>query len=239
MENSFNAPLSLSQDEAQVKSAKFMGTVYIWMMLGVAFSGCVAWSISQNTEFAYAIVTNQAARWGMFIIQLSLVIGIRAMINRINALVAGGLYFVYAGVTGATLSVVFLMYAASSIYSMFFLTAFSFGTLSAVGWFTKKDLAPIHTFLMMGLFGMIGYGLLAMIFPSFGGEKGSMVLGVVGILVFSGLTAYDTQKIKALYNRGSGTEESERKLAIIGALTLYLDFINLFLSLLRVFGRRR
>ena len=97
----------------------------------------------------------------------------------------------------------------------------------------------IRSFCMMGLFGMIGFSLMAMFFPSLGGGQASMVFGLIGIVVFSGLTAYDTQKIKALYNSSAHTEESDRKLAILGALTLYLDFINLFLSLLRVFGRRR
>jgi FtsH-binding integral membrane protein len=239
MENNMNRPLTWQEEEALTKTGKFMSSVYGWMMLGVAMSGIVAYGIFQNTEFAMMIAQNRAAMWGMFIVQFALVMGLSAAINRISASVAGFLYFLYAAITGVTLSFIFLIYAQDSIFSMFFLTAFSFGGLSAVGYFTKKDLGPVRSFCMMGLFGMIGYALIAMFVPSLNGGGASMIFGAIGVLVFSGLTAYDTQKIKAMYNQGAHTEESDRKLAILGALTLYLDFINLFLSLLRVFGRRR
>ena len=239
MENNFDRPLNWSQDQAISKTARFMSNVYAWMMLGVAMSGFVAYGIYQNTDLAIMIAQNRAAIWGIFILQFALVMGISAAINRIGATFAAFLYFLYAAVTGVTLSFIFLIYAQDSIFSMFFLTAFSFGGLSAGGYFSKKDLGPIRSFCMMGLFGMIGFSLMAMFFPSLGGGQASMVFGLIGIVVFSGLTAYDTQKIKALYNSSAHTEESDRKLAILGALTLYLDFINLFLSLLRVFGRRR
>jgi FtsH-binding integral membrane protein len=239
MENNMDRPVSWSEEEALTKTGKFMSSVYGWMMMGVAMSGLVAYGIFQNTDLALAIASNRAAVWGIFIVQFALVMGLSAAMNRISAGVAGFLYFLYSAITGVTLSFIFLIYAQDSIFSMFFLTAFAFGGLSAVGYFTKKDLGPVRSFCMMGLFGMIGYAILAMFLPSFGGGQASMVFGAVGILVFSGLTAYDTQKIKALYNQGSHTEQGDRKLAILGALTLYLDFINLFLSLLRVFGRRR
>jgi FtsH-binding integral membrane protein len=222
------------------KTAKFMSRVYGWMMLGVAMSGIVAYAISQNTELAYTLAQSRTAIWGIFLVQIALVFGISAAINRISSTFAGLLYFVYAAITGVTLSFIFLVYAQDSIFSMFFLTAFAFGGLSAVGYLTKKDLGPVGSFCMMGLFGMIGFSILALIFPSLGGGQASSLFSIIGLVVFSGLTAYDTQKIKSLYLRGSAvSEEADRKLAIYGALTLYLDFINLFLNLLRLFGRRR
>lgn len=239
MENKFERPLSWQQDTTLSKTAKFMSSVYLLMTMGVAMSGIIAYSISQNTDLALSIVENRSAIWGIFILQIALVMGLSWAMNRISAPLASFLYFLYAAVTGVTLSFIFLVYTQASISSMFFLTAFSFGGLSATGYFTKKDLGPVGAFCTMGLFGMLGYALLAMFFPSFSGGQASRVFGAVGVIVFSGLTAYDTQKIKALYSRGSHTGDSDKKLAILGALTLYLDFINLFLSLMRLFGRRR
>ena len=202
-------------------------------------SGLVAYAISQNVELTMTLIQNRSAFWGIFIVQMALVMGISAGINRVSVSVAGFLYFLYAAVMGVTMSYIFLLYTQSSIFSMFFLTAFAFGGLSAVGYLTKKDLGPVGSFCMMGLFGMIGFSIIAFFFPSFGGGQASLVFGVIGVIVFSGLTAYDTQKIKAMYLQGARTEEAASKLAIVGALRLYLDFINLFLSLLRIFGRRR
>lgn len=216
-----------------------MSRVYGWMMLGLALSGLVAYSVAENTNIALFIVQNKSAVWGIFILQFALVIFLSAAMNRISSLLAGFLYFLYAGVTGVTLSLIFLIYARDSIFSMFFLTAFAFGGLSAVGYLTKRDLGPVGSFCMMGLFGMVGFSILAFFFPSLGGGRASPVFGAIGVLVFSGLTAYDTQKIKAIYQRNKSSAEAESKLAVFGALTLYLDFINLFLSLLRVSGRRK
>ena len=239
MENNFERPVGLSQSKELSKTAKFMSRVYGWMMLGVAMSGIVAYGVSQNTDISMMIMQNRGAFWGLFIVQFALVMVLSAAMTRINSTFAGLLYFIYAAVTGVTFSFIFMIYAQDSIYSMFFLTAFSFGGLSAAGYLTKKDLGPIGSFCMMGLFGMIGFSILAFFFPSLGGGSSSMIFSAIGVLVFSGLTAYDTQKIKALYERGAYSGDADRKLAIFGALTLYLDFINLFLSLLRIFGRRR
>lgn len=216
-----------------------MSRVYGWMMLGIGMSGLVAYGVSENAQFAMTLAQSRGAFWGIFLVQMALVMVLSAAMNRISASLAGFLYFLYAGVTGVTLSFIFLAFTQDSIFSMFFLTAFSFGGLSAFGYLTKKDLGPVGSFCMMGLFGMIGYSLLAFFFPSMGGGQASMIFSVIGLIVFSGLTAYDTQKIKALYQRGIQSAEAEQKLAILGALTLYLDFINLFMSLLRIFGRRK
>jgi FtsH-binding integral membrane protein len=228
-------PRSLEMTEV----ARFMSRVYGWMMLGIAMSGLVAWQISENQELAYSIFSNRTLFWTLVILQFGSVIVLTSAINRLNATVAGGIYFVYAALTGVTLSSIFLMYTQDSLLSTFLLCSFAFGGLSAFGFITKKDLGPIGSFCMMGLFGLIGFSVLSLFFPSLMSSGASMIAGIAGIVIFSGLTAYDTQKIKALYRPGFSGGEADRKLAIVGALTLYLDFINLFLSLLRVFGRRR
>ena len=219
--------------------ARFMSRVYGWMMLGIAMSGLVAWQVSQNPVVVEAIFTNRPLFWMLVILQFGAVIVLSAAINRLSALAAGFIYFAYAALTGVTLSSIFLIYAQDSLLSMFLLTGFSFAGLSAFGFVTKKDLGPIASFCMMGLFGLIGFSILSMFFPSLMSTGASMAVGVIGVLIFSGLTAYDTQKIKSLHRPGFSGTESDRKLAIYGALALYLDFINLFLSLLRLFGRRR
>lgn len=122
---------------------------------------------------------------------------------------------------------------------MFGATAFGFAGLSGVGYLTKRDLGPVGSFCTMGLFGLVGYGLLSMFFPSLMGGGASFVYSIVGIIVFAGLTAYDTQKIKGMNTPGNEGTDAGRKTAIFGALMLYLDFINLFLSLLRITGRRQ
>jgi FtsH-binding integral membrane protein len=228
-------PRSLEMSEV----ARFMSRVYGWMMLGIAMSGIVAWQVSSNQELAYSIFQNRALFWTIVIAQFGAVIVLSTAINRLNSMVAGLIYFAYAALTGVTLSSIFLLYTQDSLLSMFLLTGFSFAGLSAFGFITKKDLGPIGSFCMMGLFGLIGFSVLSMIFPSLMSTGASMAAGIVGVLIFSGLTAYDTQKIKALYQPGFAGSESDKKTAILGALTLYLDFINLFLSLLRIFGRRK
>jgi FtsH-binding integral membrane protein len=242
MENNFERPInptSWSNASELSKTAKFMSRVYGWMMLGVGMSGIVAYAISQNTNIAEMLMQNRGAIWGIILLQLALVVIIPTAMNRMSSSLMGLLYFIYAGVTGVTLSFIFLAYTQSSIFSMFFLTAFSFGGLSATGYVTKKDLGPIGSACIMVLWGMIAFSVLAIFFPSLGGGAASLAFGLIGVLVFSGLTAYHTQKIKSIYTTSNANAEGERKLAIFGALTLYLDFINLFLSLLRVFGRRR
>jgi FtsH-binding integral membrane protein len=221
-----------------VATARFMGRVYAWMTAGLALTAVVAWGIGNNEEMAAALLANRALLYGAMIAQFGLVIALSAMINRISSLTAAGLYFAYAALTGVTLSFIFIVYTQASVAQVFGLTAFSFAGLSAVGLITKKDLGPIGSFCTMGLWGVIGYSLLSMFMPSMMGGVANQVFSAVGVVVFAGLAAYDTQKIKAMSARGYGNEEAARKGAIFGALTLYLDFINLFLFVLRLTGRR-
>ena len=232
-------PRTLSPEMVAAENARFMTYVYGWMTAGLCLTGAVAWYIGQNEQLAISLVTNRLLFWVLIIAQLGAVFALAGLIKRINATTAAVIYFAYAALTGMTLSVIFLIYTTASVTSVFALTAFSFAGLSAVGAVTKRDLGPVGSFCTMGLFGLIGFGLLSLIFPSLMGGQASFIYGLVGVIVFAGLTAYDTQKIKAMNVIGNEGTDEDRKEAIYGALTLYLDFINLFLSLLRLMGRRK
>jgi uncharacterized protein len=222
-----------------IENARFMSRVYGWMTAGLCLTGVVAWNVSGNPRLVQTIFGNPALLWGLIIAQLGTVLALSWLINRISGTLATLIYFVYAGLTGLTLSSIFLVYTGSSIAEVFGVTAFAFAGLSGFGFVTKRDLGPVGSFCMMGLFGLVGFGLLSMIFPRLMGEGASFVFSIVGIIVFAGLTAYDTQKIKRMNTGGNEGTDTGRKQAIFGALMLYLDFINLFLSLLRLMGRRR
>jgi FtsH-binding integral membrane protein len=221
------------------ENARFMSRVYGWMTGGLCLTGAVAWNVAGNPQLVQAIFGNRLLLWGLIIAQLGSVFALSWLINRISGLTAMLIYFLYAGLTGLTLSSIFLVFTGSSIAEVFGVTAFGFAGLSGFGYVTKRDLGPVGSFCMMGLFGLIGFGVLSMLFPSLMTEGASFVFSIVGIIVFAGLTAYDTQKIKRMNAPGNEGTDAGRKTAIYGALMLYLDFINLFLSLLRLMGRRR
>ena len=221
------------------ENARFMSRVYGWMTAGLCITGAVAWNVAGNPRLVQAILGNRPLFWGLIIAQLGAVVALSGLINRIGAMTATLIYFLYAGLTGLTLSSIFLVFTGSSIAQVFAVTAIGFAGLSGVGYVTKRDLGPVGSFCMMGLFGLVGFGLLAIFFPSLMGQAASFVYSIVGIIVFAGLTAYDTQRIKQMNVLGSEGTDAARKTAIFGALRLYLDFINLFLSLLQLTGRRR
>jgi uncharacterized protein len=221
------------------ENARFMSGVYGWMTGGLCLTGYVAWDVSGNPQLVHAIFANPPVFWGLIIAQLAAVFAFSWLINRIGGFTATLIYFLYAALTGLTLSSIFLLYTGSSIAEVFAVTAFGFAGLSGFGYVTKRDLGPVGSFCMMGLFGLIGFGLISMFFPRLMGPGASFVFSIVGIIVFAGLTAYDTQKIKLMNAPGMLGTDAGRKTEIYGALMLYLDFINLFLSLLRLMGRRR
>ena len=240
MENQSTLPRTTHSPETiAAESARFMAAVYGWMAAGLSVTGLVAWFIGQNEPLALTVVTNRPLFWALVIAQLVAVVALAGLVNRLSAAIASLIYFGYATLTGVTLSVIFLLYTASSIGQVFFLSAFSFAGLSFIGLTTRRDLGPIGSFCTMGLFGLVGFGLLALLFPALRSDGANFVYSIVGVIVFAGLTAYDTQKIKAMNIIGNEGTDADRKEAIVGALTLYLDFINLFLSLLRLMGRRR
>lgn len=225
------------RESAQVLSA-FMSAVYLWMMVGITISGITAYVVSARTDVVMYIMTNPILFYGMLIAQFGMVLVLSAWVQRMSVMMASLLYVSYATLVGITFSTLFLAYTQASISSAFFVTAISFALLSVFAYTTKRDLGPIGSFCMMGLFGLIGMMILGIFIPSMMSNGMQMVISVMGLLIFSGLTAYDTQRIKALQFQYSTSDQS-RKGAIYGALVLYLDFINLFLNILRLFGDRR
>ncbi len=220
-----------------------MSKVYTWMTGGILLTAVVASFVGSTPELVMTILQNRILFYGLMIAQLGVVIGMSAAQQRISAGTASLLYIVYAALTGVTLSVIFIIYTRDSIASVFFTTACGFGGLSLLGYTTKRDLGPVGAFCGMALFGLIGWAILSWFFPSMMGGQAQMVYSIIGVLVFAGLTAYDTQKIKAIgFEVAGGPGELSgvaHKAAIFGALSLYLDFINLFLNLLRLAGDRR
>jgi FtsH-binding integral membrane protein len=208
------------------------------MTIGIMLTGFVASYISQDQNLMYTIVSNKILFYGLMIAEFGLVIWLSAGINKMSAMMATGMFLFYAILNGTTLSIFSMVYTAESIQSAFFTSAASFAGLSAFGYVTKRDLGPVGNFCSMGLFGLVGFGLLSIFFPSMMGTMASQIFGLVGIVVFAGLTAYDTQKIKNLAPNMASSEQVQKG-AIMGALQLYLDFINLFLFILRMTGSRR
>ena len=236
MENNTSFPQDLVVSK---ENARFMTRVYGWMSGGIALTALISYFASETPGFMDLIITNKTVFYGLMISQFVCVLSFSFLIQRINSFAAAILYFLYSALTGLTFSVLFMIYTQTSIAQVFILTSASFAGLSAYGFITKRDLGPLGAFCMMGLFGMLGYALISWIFPSLYSERGGMIYSAIGVLVFSGLTAYDTQKIKKMNVIGNEGTDADRKLAIHGALILYLDFINLFLSLLRLMGGRR
>lgn len=218
--------------------AKVMRNVYGWMSCGLLMTALTAMVVAGQPDIIYAIATSKLLMWGLFGAEIGLVLWLTARINTMSSLTAGLMFAAYAILNGITMSFIFLAYTMESIASTFFITAGTFAAMSAVGYFTKKDLSGVGRVLTMLLIGLI----IATLVNFFVASSGfALVLNYIGVFIFVGLTAYDTQKIKNLVHEASmyGDEEQTTKLALMGSLTLYLDFINLFLYLLRFMGNRK
>ena len=213
----------------------FVQRVYSWMGLGLATTAVSSLFTASSPAMMQMIFGNPLIFFGLIIGELGLVMTLSAALGRLKASTATMMFFVYAALNGVTLSAIFLAYTQASIANTFFITAGTFGAMSLYGHATKRDLTSWSSFLTMGLIGIIIASLVNLFFQS---EAIYWVITYAGIIVFVGLTAYDAQQIKAMALQGFGDEEMARKGAVIGALRLYLDFINLFLMLLRLFGRR-
>ena len=215
-----------------VRQNALIRQVYAWMGAGMAITAFMALITLSSPDILAAITGNRLLFYGLMIGELALVFTLSGAINRMSATTATLLFVAYSALNGVTLSVVALVYTANSIASTFVITAGMFGAMSVYGYMTKRDLTSWGSFLFMGLIGVV----IAMVVNIFIGSSAvSWIISGIGVIVFTGLTSYDTWKIKAM--AAQGTEG--RKPAILGALTLYLDFINLFLMLLRFTGNRR
>jgi hypothetical protein len=222
-------------ERVEAAQGDFVRRVYNWMGLGLALTAVVSLYTASSPSLLAFIFGTPMLFFGLIIAELGLVIGLSAGINRMQATTAGFMFFLYSALNGLTLSAVLIAYTSASVASTFFVTAGTFGAMSFYGYTTRRDLTSWGSFLTMGLIGIVLASLVNFFFKS---EAIYWMVTYAGIIVFVGLTAYDAQKIKAMALQGFGDEESERKGAIIGALQLYLDFINLFLMLLRLLGRR-
>lgn len=205
---------------------------YRWMTLGLATTGLVALGVARSPGFVELLSGNRVVFFALMAAQLGLVVGLTAMATRVSTSVAALMFFSYAALTGVTFSALFLVYTSSSIAATFFITAGAFAGLSAVGLFTKTDLGAVGRFALFALFGLILASVVNLFLRSSGLD---WLLTIVGVLLFAALTAYDTQRLKDLFRRGGAAAN----LPLVGALTLYLDFINMFLFLLRFTGGRR
>ena len=224
----------LINEQAGSRVQTYMSHVYGWMTVGLLLTALVAWFASSNMALIQLL---SKGMWVLLIAELALVFVISGMINRLSGAAATTLFMLYSVLNGCTFSIYFLVYTSSSIASVFFITAGMFGALAFYGYTTKRDLSGFGRFLFMGLIGLVIASLVNMFMHS---EPLMWAVTYIGVFVFAGLTAYDTQKLKEL---GDGLPQDDqnifRRYVILGALQLYLDFINLFIMLLRIFADRR
>ena len=223
--------------ESKVAQNALMRSVYTWMTLALAITGLTAMYMAKSLTFINAMTQNSILFWGILIAEVVLVMYMTARINKISFTTATLLFIAYSILNGVTLSVLFLVYTMSSIATTFFVTAGTFGVMAVFGYITKKDLTRIGSLCIMGVIGIIIASVVNMFLHN---SMMDMIISYGGVLLFIGLTAYDAQKIKRLLS-GDDIEvnESTQKIALLGALTLYLDFINLFIYLLRILGDRK
>ncbi len=213
-----------------------MRKVYVWMTLAMLITGVTAYGVATSPVILEMIFGNKLVFWGLIIAEFGLVFGISGMLNRISITTATLMFVAYSVINGAVLSSIMLVYTMESIGQVFFITAGTFGVMSLIGYTTKADLTSLGKILFMALIGLI----IATVVNIFVGSTGlQTIISYVGVLLFVGLTAYDSQKIKMMLAEQDAADENAHKLALIGALTLYLDFINLFIYLLRILGDKR
>lgn len=229
--------VSLERTQTQVWVNEFVRSVYNWMAVGLALTGAIAYGVAGSPSMVRLIFGNQILFFGLIIAELGLVFYLSARIQRLQAGTATALFVLYAGLNGVTLSFIFLVYTKTSIASTFFICAGTFIAASIYGMSTKRDLTSMGSFMAMGLIGIIIASVVNLFLRSTGMQ---MIISYIGVIVFVGLTAYDTQKLKGMaMTQPAGLDAGVvRKGAILGALSLYLDFINLFLMLLRILGNR-
>ena len=212
-----------------------MRKVYVWMTLALAISGLTAYGVAHSENLLALIYGNRLVFWGLIIAELALVFTVSAAINRLSLTTATLLFILYSVVNGATLSYIFAAFSTAVITKVFFITAGTFGAMALYGYFTKSDLSKMGKIAFMALIGLIIASLVNLFMRS---PMLDLIVSYAGVLVFVGRTAWDTQKIKQMLAMQEYADEGAQKIALMGALSLYLDFINLFIYLLRIFGSR-
>lgn len=221
--------------EASQAFPVLMRKVYVWMTLALAITGFTAYGVATSPGVMQVIYSNPVLFWGLIIAEFALVFGVSAAINRLSLTFATLMFVLYSVINGALLSYIFILYTTSSISTVFFITAGTFAAMAIIGYTTKTDLSSWGKILLMALIGLIIATIVNVFIKS---TMFNLILSYVGVLIFVGLTAYDSQKIKQMLLQTPDASEGAQKIALLGALTLYLDFINLFIYLLRIFGKR-
>jgi uncharacterized protein len=219
---------------AAEKVSAFLRAVYGWMFVGLGITAAVAWVVADSPELVRAIAVNPLLRWGVILVPLGLVFFLSARVEKMAPATAALLFAVYSALNGVLFSFVLLAYTGAAVASTFFVTAGMFGALAFFGTVTKRSLAGVGQFAIMGLFGVVLASVVGLFFHSSGLQFG---ISVAGVIVFTGLAAWDAQRLKVM--AAAVPEGRFGSYAVVGALSLYLDFINLFLMLLRLFGGRR
>lgn len=217
--------------------AQFFTQTYSWMTLGLALTGFLSVLVGTNPDFTRILITTPFLFFGLIIAEFVMVVAFtRSAARGASFQALAAMFVAYAALNGITLSVVFMAYTAESVAQCFFVTSASFGALSVYGYTTKRNLMGMGRFLFMGLVGLIVASIVGMFWHS---SALHMLISVVGVLIFAGLTAYDTQALKVMYGQSQNDAAAIKRLSLQGALKLYLDFINLMLYLLRFMGRRK
>ena len=225
-----------AQTAQQSAVATLFKSLYMQMAAALTVTGLVSYFLAQSENFWNFLATNPSIVWIAFFAQLGLVIWMSAGIMRMSMTTATLLFILYSVLMGVTMSSIFLVYTMGSIASTFFITAGMFFAMSLIGYITRLDLTKVGSILFMALIGII---IASVVNIFLGSETLYWIVSYAGVVIFVGLTAYDTQKLKHMFLNYGSVDEMGQKLALLGALTLYLDFINLFLFLLRIFGDRR
>jgi FtsH-binding integral membrane protein len=227
---------SISKEQAESETQRFFVKVYGWMFLALIVTGLVAFFVAESSDLVQILVGNKTVFIVLIVAEFILVASLAGWIMKMTSQTATLVFILYSILNGLTLSVIFLLFTINSIASTFFITAGTFAVMSLYGYFTKSDLTTLGNLLLMGLVGLIISSLINFFFQN---DTLYWITTYAGIFIFIGLISYDTQKIKNINVLGNEGTDEDKKEAIIGALTLYLDFINLFLKLLRIFGRRK
>jgi FtsH-binding integral membrane protein len=231
-------PVSTIRQANVQASTIFLAKVFNWMAIGLGLTGIVAFFTVNSQSMLQFIFGNKIIFYGLMFAELGMVLYLSARIQHISSRVATGLFLTYSALNGVTLSSILLVYTAASVAATFFITAGMFGAMAVYGLVTKKDLSSLGSFMFMGLIGIV---IASVVNIFLGSPMISWIVSGLGVIIFTGLTAYDVQKITRMGAAGimDQGEAAIQKVAIMGALTLYLDFINLFLSLLQFLGNRR
>lgn len=235
MENNFYNQVEERAQSSALSFPALMSKVYLWMTLALVVTGMTAYYVASSPAILYAIVSNQIAFWGLFIGELVLVFVLSSRIMSLSFVTASLMFVIYSIMNGVFFSFILLAYTEQSIATTFLITAGTFGAMSLFGFVTKRDLSAMGRILFMLLIGLIIATVVNILMKA---EGLTLILNYAGVVIFVGLTAYDTQSIKQMLQE-HGDKEGAEKIALLGSLSLYLDFINLFIYLLRFFGESR